>query len=242
MLELVQPSLIQGLDIPGSLGEEAIEAGLIGGPGELVVDTQDGLAVGDHQPGEILGEVTTLGLVREEVAEVVEGVEDQLGEFDDPWHDRMLRDPTAPEPIRQKPTRFAYFTNVVGWFAKDQLPRSPISTRWPWNRSWPTCSRRPAQAGPEDAGRPARLAPPRAGRRRHLSGPGRRRRLGRTSRHQHRQAQGQRPDRCPPGRSKRAAPGRQRPRRRDQRAGLGTPAVDHRGPSTSMIAAISTSR
>jgi hypothetical protein len=40
-------------------------------------------------------------------------------------------------------------------------------------------------------------------------------------RHRTNTGQGQRPDRCPPGRGPRVAPGRQRPRRRHQRAGLG---------------------
>src|SRR3954468_3681752 len=53
------------------------------------MDAQDGLAFGDHQPGEVLGEVPPLGLVLEEVAELSQGVLDDLGELDDAWHDQM---------------------------------------------------------------------------------------------------------------------------------------------------------
>src|SRR3954470_17086553 len=53
------------------------------------MDAQDGLAFGDHQPGEVLGEVPPLGLVLEEVAELIQGVLDDLGELDDAWHDQM---------------------------------------------------------------------------------------------------------------------------------------------------------
>ena len=100
---------VEGLDVPGGLGEEAVEAGLVGGLGELVVDAEDGLALGDEEAGEVLGEVAALALVGEEVAVLGQGVLDELGEFDDPWHDQMLRSPTAPEQIGGETGRFCLF-------------------------------------------------------------------------------------------------------------------------------------
>ena len=109
LLEPFQSSLVERLDVPGDLGEEAVETGLVGGLGELVMDAQDGLPLGDEQSGEVFGEVAALALVGEEVAVLVQGVLNDLGEFDDPWHDDMLRSPTAPEPIRGKMERFYLF-------------------------------------------------------------------------------------------------------------------------------------
>ena len=98
----LQSSLVEGLDVPGGLGEEAVEAGLVGGLGELAVDAEDGLALGDEQAGEVLGEVAALALVGEEVAVLGQGVLDHLGKFDDPWHEQMLRTPSAPGENCQK--------------------------------------------------------------------------------------------------------------------------------------------
>ena len=95
--------------IPGDLGHEPVETGLIGGLGELVMDSQDGLPLCDEESGEVFGEVAALTLVGEEIAVLVQGILNDLGEFDDPWHDDMLRSPTAPEPIRGKMERFYLF-------------------------------------------------------------------------------------------------------------------------------------
>jgi hypothetical protein len=51
--------------------------------------------------------VAPLALVVEEVTVVLQGVLNELGELDDPWHDRMLRSPTAPEPIEGRTGRFS---------------------------------------------------------------------------------------------------------------------------------------
>ena len=109
LLEPFQSPLVEGLDVPAGLGEEAVEAGLIGGLGELVMDSEDGLPLGDEESGEVLGEVAALALVGEEIAVLVQGILDELGEFDDPWHDEMLRSPTAPEQIRGETERFCLF-------------------------------------------------------------------------------------------------------------------------------------
>src|SRR3712207_6771118 len=58
-LQQVQTPLVEGLHIPGFEVDEAVEAGRVGGAGELGVDTGDGLAGGDVQAGEVLGEVAT---------------------------------------------------------------------------------------------------------------------------------------------------------------------------------------
>jgi len=108
-LERLQPPIVEGLGVPPGVGEVAIEAGLIGGPCELVVDAQDGLPLGDEEPGEVFGEVATLAFVGEEVAVLSQGILDQLGEFDDPRHDRMLRSPKAPERFGVETSRFCLF-------------------------------------------------------------------------------------------------------------------------------------
>ena len=102
LLEPFQSSLVERLDIPGDLGQEPVETGLIGGLGELVMDSQDGLPLCDEESGEVFGEVAALTLVGEEIAVLVQGILNDLGEFDDPWHDDMLRSPTAPEPNPRK--------------------------------------------------------------------------------------------------------------------------------------------
>jgi hypothetical protein len=96
-LKRLQPPVIESLGVPLGVGEVAIEAGLIGGLCELVVDAEDGLPLCDEESGEVFGEVTALALVGEEFAVLGQGILDQLGEFDDPRHDRMLRSPKAPE-------------------------------------------------------------------------------------------------------------------------------------------------
>ncbi len=64
-LELVQATPVEGLDVPLRFGEVPVEAGLVRGHGELMVDAEHGLPLGDHQTGEILGEVPPLAFVVE---------------------------------------------------------------------------------------------------------------------------------------------------------------------------------
>ena len=64
---------------------------MVGGLGEFLGDAQDGFALGDHQSGEILGEMAAPGFAGEEVAELLQGLQDNRREFDDGWHDQMLR-------------------------------------------------------------------------------------------------------------------------------------------------------
>jgi len=48
------------------LSDPPIEARLVGCDGEFPVDSRDILLVGDHQPGQIFGEMASLGLIGEE--------------------------------------------------------------------------------------------------------------------------------------------------------------------------------
>jgi len=51
--------------IPIDFGHKAIETGLIGGVGHFVGHPVDGLVVGNHQAGEVVGKVLALGCVIE---------------------------------------------------------------------------------------------------------------------------------------------------------------------------------
>ncbi len=108
-LEQFQASAVEVVDVPHGLREEAVEARLIGGLSELIMDTEDGLPLGDEEPGEVLGEVAALALIGEEVGVPGQGVPDELGVLDNSWHEQMLRSPTAPEPIRGEMGRFYLF-------------------------------------------------------------------------------------------------------------------------------------
>jgi hypothetical protein len=109
LLELFQSSCVEGCDVPVGVREEAVEAGLVGGLGEFAVDAEDGFPLGHDQACKVFGEVPPLGFVAEEVAVLGEAVLNQRGEFNNPWHDRMLRSPTAPERFEVKMERFYLF-------------------------------------------------------------------------------------------------------------------------------------
>src|SRR5512142_673015 len=68
LLEKSQSPLIERFNVPRGVGQEAIETGLVGGPGEFVMDAEDCLAFSDDESGEVLSKVTALALVAEEVA------------------------------------------------------------------------------------------------------------------------------------------------------------------------------
>jgi len=109
ILELVKASLVETLDVPVRGREEAIEARLIGGLGELAVDAQHRLALGHDQAGKVLGEVSPLALVGQEVGVPVDGVLNDLGKLDDAWHEQMLRSPTAPGENRVEQAQSTLF-------------------------------------------------------------------------------------------------------------------------------------
>ena len=84
------------------------------------MDSQDGLPLCDEESGEVFGEVAALTLVGEEIAVLVQGILNDLGEFDDPWHDDMLRSPTAQSQSEEKWSGFTYFNASGDHFAKHQ--------------------------------------------------------------------------------------------------------------------------
>ena len=96
LLQEIEPTFVESLDVPIHFSEESIQAGLVRGAGELAVDRRDGLTVGDQQPREVLGEVPPPGLAVEQVAESFDGSLDQLRKFHDPWHPLTLRGRCAP--------------------------------------------------------------------------------------------------------------------------------------------------
>src|SRR5271157_2012213 len=95
-LELLQSPLVESTDVPLGIREESVEAGLIGGLGEFAVDPKHRLALGHHQSGEILSEVSPLAFVGEHTTVLSQGILHDLGKFDDSWHEQMLHTPFAP--------------------------------------------------------------------------------------------------------------------------------------------------
>jgi len=93
LLEPVQPELVEPLNVPVHLRQPAVQARLVGGVDEFPVDGRDILAAGHQQASQILGEVDPLRLVGEDMTERGQGFLDDLWEFDDRWHDRILPDP-----------------------------------------------------------------------------------------------------------------------------------------------------
>ena len=85
------------------------------------MDSQDGLPLCDEESGEVFGEVAALALVGEEIAVLVQGILNDRGEFDDPWHDDMLRSPTAQTECEEKWSGFIYFNASGDYFAKHQF-------------------------------------------------------------------------------------------------------------------------
>jgi hypothetical protein len=122
-LQEVQASLVECLDVPGFVVEEAIEAGLVGGAGELGVDAGDGLASGDIQAGEVFGKVSALRLVGEEIAEVAEGFLNHLGEVNDASHGEDLRRREIPQVVYKHPQQGPESLS----FAKHQIYRCASS-------------------------------------------------------------------------------------------------------------------
>src|SRR6266567_2228004 len=89
LLEEVKAALVELADFPVGVGEEAVEAGLVGGLGKLPVDGADVLALGDEQAGEVLAEVAPLRLVGQQIAELLKGLVNDGGEVNDAGHGRL---------------------------------------------------------------------------------------------------------------------------------------------------------
>src|ERR1700723_297990 len=86
LLQEAEAAVVELADVPGGLGEEAVEAGLVRGLGKLAVDATDVLAFGPEQTGEVFSEMATLRFVGQQVAEVPESLFDHCGEVDDTGH------------------------------------------------------------------------------------------------------------------------------------------------------------
>src|SRR5262245_43959521 len=71
LLQQGEAALVELTDIPVGVGEEAVEAGLVGGLGEFAVDATDVLAFRYEQASEVLSEVAALRLVGQQVAELL---------------------------------------------------------------------------------------------------------------------------------------------------------------------------
>ena len=89
-LQEVEPPLIHLAHIPGGVGQEAIQAGLVTCRGELPVDGGDILAGSDIQTGEVLGKVAALRFVGQQVTELPHSFLHNLGKLDNASHDRVL--------------------------------------------------------------------------------------------------------------------------------------------------------
>src|ERR1019366_463736 len=96
-LQFFKTAVIDLLGVPIRIGEEPVEARLVRGLGELVMDAQNGLAFGDHQTGEILREMSALRFIGEKITKPLQGGLDDVGEFNDGGHvaprDRRLETP-----------------------------------------------------------------------------------------------------------------------------------------------------
>jgi len=87
LLEPLEPLLVQFLLVPLDLREKPVQARLIGGHGKLAVDAAHRLSRGNHQAREVLGQVASLGLAGEKVAELLDGRRNDVRKRSDPWHD-----------------------------------------------------------------------------------------------------------------------------------------------------------
>ena len=104
------------MSVPVLVVDEAIETGLVGGACELGVDTGDGVAGGDEEAGEILGEVAALRFIGEQIAELAERLLDHLGEIDDAGHGLNLNGKKIPQSVQK-----SLLTARVLPFAKGQI-------------------------------------------------------------------------------------------------------------------------
>ena len=66
LLQPVDASLVHGVLVPRDFGEETVEARLIGGVWHFVGYSGNGFVFGNHQAGEVIGEVFPLWIVFEQ--------------------------------------------------------------------------------------------------------------------------------------------------------------------------------
>src|SRR5438034_6948290 len=121
-LQQVKPPLVEGLDVPGFVVDKAVEAGRVGGAGELGVDASDRLAGSDKQASQVLGEVAALRLIVEQVAEVLQGFLNHLREVYDAGHGSTSRRERMAPIVYTSPVSPTRTLN----FARHQLPSGPL--------------------------------------------------------------------------------------------------------------------
>ena len=81
-----EPALVQRVLVPIGLGEETVQARLVGGLDEFVVHAGNGFVPGDHQSGQILGQMLSLRLAGKQIGEFVHGVTNYIGNLDNCGH------------------------------------------------------------------------------------------------------------------------------------------------------------
>lgn len=96
LLQQVQASFVELLDIPIDFGKKAIPAGLVGCFRELGMHPVDGLLGCDHQPRQVFHAVSALRFARKTIRELGHGFLDHVGKINNRGHGRDLL--TADEP------------------------------------------------------------------------------------------------------------------------------------------------
>lgn len=112
-LEQLQTSLVEGVDIPIDLGEEFVEARLIGGLGELVVNAENGFSFGQEESGKVFGEMLSLRLATKQVGEVLLSLFDELRECNDTWHGSAPCGLSAPSKSIAISSESPYFNRAI---------------------------------------------------------------------------------------------------------------------------------
>jgi len=116
LLQEFEATGVEFVGIPVRVREETVEAGLVRGLGELVVDAEDGLAFSDVKASEVLGEVVPR-IVGEYAVEIPHGLLDDRREGNDTWH--------GITPLQLRPLPIVYRRScaraMLCHFAKLQL-------------------------------------------------------------------------------------------------------------------------
>jgi len=100
LLQQFQATLIELVDIPVHLCQEAVKARRIGSIGEFYIDTRNGLVSSDHQTSEIFGEVLTLRLARKQIGELFPCFSNDVWKVDDRGHGEISSGSNEPSPNR----------------------------------------------------------------------------------------------------------------------------------------------
>ena len=89
-LQPFQPSFVECLRVPIHLGQEFVEAGLVGSLGKFPIDPQDRFSLRNHQSGEILRKMPSLRFVGEQIPKLLHSIPNDLRKLDDLWHDYTI--------------------------------------------------------------------------------------------------------------------------------------------------------